>query len=479
MIQGTNSNAGKSLLVAGLCRIFARQGLLVHPFKPQNMSNNAAVVDEGEGEIGRAQALQALAAGVPTMVHHNPVLLKPESDTGAQVIVHGQAKGRLDAHRFGHRRDELLPSVLASFDHLGSMADLIVIEGAGSPAETNLRRGDIANMGFAEAADVPVVLAGDIDRGGVIASLVGTHRVLSPGDNRHVKGFLINKFRGDVGLFDDGLQTVTEHTGWPSMGVVTWFNDAARLPAEDAVELTGTAGDGTLRLAVPMLSRIANFDDLDPLGLEPGIDVEMVPPGSPLPICDLVLIPGTKATIADLRFLRSQGWDTDLFGHVRRGGRVIGLCGGYQMLGRTIADNEGVEGPAETVQGLGLLDVHTKLTSSKSTEQVTGTHCSSGQAIDGYEIHVGSTTGPDTESPWLRLRSGPEGATSADGRIAGSYVHGVFAADGFRRVFLDDLGVTSTLNYRQDVEATLDGWADHLTACLDVNQLLSIARSPV
>ncbi len=479
MIQGTNSNAGKSLLVAGLCRVFAREGLVVHPFKPQNMSNNAAVADDGEGEIGRAQALQALAAQVPTSVHHNPVLLKPESDTGAQVIVQGRPRGRLDAHRFGHRRDELLPAVLDSFDRLRAIADLVVIEGAGSPAETNLRAGEIANMGFAAAAGVPVILAGDIDRGGVIASLVGTHKVLSPDDGRHVKGFLINKFRGDVGLFDDGLATVSEHTGWPSMGVVTWFNDAARLPAEDAVELTGSPGDGSLRIAVPMLSRIANFDDLDPLGLEPGVDVVMVPPGSPLPVCDLVLIPGTKATIADLGFFREQGWHTDLSAHVRRGGRVIGLCGGYQMLGRTIADSEGVEGPPETVDGLGLLDVHTELTSTKSTEQVTGRHRASGEAVDGYEIHVGTTTGPDAATAWLELTTGAEGATSANGRIVGSYVHGVFAADGFRQAFLADLGVSSSLDYGADVEATLDRWADHLESCLAIDQLLSVARSPV
>ncbi len=526
MIQGTNSNAGKSVLVAGLCRAFARRGLNVQPFKPQNMSNNAAAVPGG-GEIGRAQALQARAAGVPLSVHHNPVLLKPESDRGSQVVVQGEVVGKLDASRFTVDRGALLVPVLESFQEIGGNADLVVVEGAGSPAETNLRTGDIANMGFAEAAAVPVIMAGDIDRGGVIASLVGTHVVLSPEDRSLIRGFLINKFRGDVGLFDPGLVDISERTGWPSLGVVTWCRALASLPAEDAVELerpeaatgdtatdekaeagaTGSAsagdrvGDRPLRISVPMLSRIANFDDLDPLRLEPNVVVTMVPPGRPLPPSDLIIIPGTKATIADLDFLRSQGWHIDLAAHVRQGGRVLGLCGGYQMLGRTIDDPEGVEGPAQKVEGLGLLAVDTVLLPSKVTRPITGRHLGSGCAVSGYEIHVGRSDGPDTSRPWLELSDGPAGAISPDGSVAGSYVHGVFSDDRFRAAYLSTLtgdlaakvagagtgdGTTPPaahgfggFNYQLAVDEALDQWADQLEAELDLDQLLTIARSGV
>ena len=490
MIQGTNSDAGKSVLVAGLCRAFARQGLRVQPFKPQNMSNNAAAV-AGGGEIGRAQALQARAAGVVPTVHHNPVLLKPESDRRSQVVVQGRVVGQLQAERFGTDRGSLLTPVLESFDIVGADADLVVVEGAGSPAETNLRSGDIANMGFAEAAAVPVVLAGDIDRGGVIASLVGTAEVLSPGDRDHVRGYLINKFRGDVGLFDPGLATITERTGWPSLGVVTWCSALAALPAEDAVALERENGSDTcqgVRVAVPMLSRIANFDDLDPLRLEPDVTVTVVPPGQPLPVADLVVLPGTKATIADLAFLRGQGWDIDLAAHVRRGGRVLGLCGGYQLLGRTIADPHGAEGTAGTVDGLGLLAVDTVLVSGdKRTAPIRGTHIASGQPVTGYEIHIGRTDGPDAERAWLSLTADgaapvPEGATSADGAISGTYVHGLFADDHFRTAFLAPFRgggteTTKNLGYDATVEAAIDTWADQLAVELDLDQILTVART--
>ena len=480
MIQGTASNAGKSVLVAGLCRAFANRGQHVEPFKPQNMSNNAAVTEDG-GEIGRAQALQALAARVPLTVHHNPVLLKPESDTGSQVVVHGKVAGTLGAHRFGHRRNELLPKVLESFSILRDRSDLVIVEGAGSPAETNLRSGDIANMGFAEAADVPVILAGDIDRGGVIASLVGTHNVLSRSDRSHIRGFVINKFRGNVELFDAGLATVTEHTGWPSHGVVTWSHDLALLPAEDAVDLTGNHSADGIRVAVPMLSRIANFDDVDPLAAEPGVDLIMVPPGQPLPVADLVIIPGTKATISDLEFFRAQGWDIDLLGHIRRGGRVIGVCGGYQLLGRSISDPDGVEGPPGRVEALGHLDVDTVLEPMKVTRTVTGTHVDSGCEISGYEIHVGVTTGPDTGRPFLDLGDGTgsrtEGACSSDGQIAGGYVHGLFAADGFRQHLLATFGKASAHRHNEAVDAALDRWAGQLETELDLDALAAVAAS--
>ncbi len=478
MVQGTGSNVGKSTLVAGLCRAFVRRGLSVRPFKPQNMSNNAAVTADG-GEIGRAQAVQARAARVPASVHMNPVLLKPETDTGAQVIVHGRRIGTLRARDFGSRKGELLPAVLDSFARVADGADLVLVEGAGSPAEINLRAGDIANMGFAEAADVPVVLAGDIDRGGVIASLVGTHAVLEPAERARIAAFLVNKFRGDPRLFDGGVRAVAERTGWPCLGVVPWFPAAAFLPAEDALDLDrAAAGRGKLRIAVPVIARIANFDDLDPLGMEAGVELVFVRPGEALPgNADLVILPGSKSTVGDLAFLRAQGWDVDLLAHRRRGGRILGLCGGYQMLGRTIADPDGIEGPAGTVAGLGLLQVDTVLGGDKITGPAAGIHLSTGAEITGYEIHLGRTDGPDRARPVLRLDDGREdGAASADGQVAGCYVHGLFASDAFRRAFLDGFGAASGLAYEARVEEALDALADHVEAHLDLDRMLAIAR---
>lgn len=479
MLQGTGSNVGKSLLVAGLCRAFRNRGLRVLPFKPQNMSNNAAVAVEG-GEIGRAQALQALASGAPPSVHMNPVLLKPESDTGSQVIVQGKRRGSLNARRFGARRDELLPFVLDSFARLEQEADLVVIEGAGSPAEINLRAGDIANMGFAEAADVPVILIGDIDRGGVIASLVGTHAVLENAEKNRIKAFFINKFRGNIQLFLEGVSAIAERTGWRPLGIVPWFHDAVRLPAEDAVDLEVVPGrqTGRLKIAVPILSRIANFDDFDPLKQEPGVELVMVPPGSPLPgDAALVILPGTKATIADLGFLRAQGWDIDLRAHVRRGGRVLGICGGYQILGRLIADPEGVEGEAGgDVPGLGFLDVETVMSPEKITARVEGRHIASGAVISGYEIHIGRTTGPDRARPLVEIEGRPDGAIGADGLVSGTYLHGFFASDAFRAAYLETLGVTSGLRYGETVEAVLDRLAEHCERHLDLDAVLAIAR---
>ena len=479
MVQGTGSNVGKSLLVAGLCRVYARQGLRVRPFKPQNMSNNAAAVEGGE--IGRAQALQARAAKVAANVHMNPVLLKPETDRRSQIIVQGRRFGTLEA--FAYRsRESLLPQVLDSFRTLGADADLIVVEGAGSPAETNLRVGDIANMGFAAAARVPVVLAGDIDRGGVIASLVGTHAVLGSSDRNLVRGFLINKFRGDVRLFDEGLSTIERMTEWPSLGVVPWYSQAHKLPAEDALDIASdTKPDATVRIAVPILPRIANFDDLDPLKLEPAVDLRMIPPGVPLPQdMDLIILPGSKATVADLAFVREQGWDIDLTAHVRRGGRVLGLCGGYQMLGRQIADPEGLEGSPGTVAGLGLLDVETILTPGKTVRSVRAWHEASGTDVAAYEIHLGRTGGPDCRRAPFSVEGQAEGAVSANGRVMGSYLHGLFTADAFRRAFLQQLApgrTFGTLDYDAEVEATLEGLADHLEAHLDTNGILAIAKA--
>jgi adenosylcobyric acid synthase len=481
MLQGTGSDVGKSLVVAGLCRLFARQGLRVRPFKPQNMSNNAAVTADG-GEIGRAQALQARACGVPPSVDMNPVLLKPESEVGAQVVVRGKRVATARAREYQALKPRLLGEVLESFRRLEGEADLILVEGAGSPAEVNLRAGDIANMGFAEAADLPVALVADIDRGGAIAALVGTHAVLPAEERARIKGYLINKFRGDVSLFDDGLNIVTRRTGWPSLGVLPYFERAGRLPAEDAVALERAAGhgDGPVHIAVPRLSRIANFDDLDPLKLEPDVRLTLVPRGEALPgDTDLAILPGSKSTLGDLAFLRAQGWDLDLAAHLRRGGRVLGLCGGYQMLGRRLHDPDGIEGPAGSADGLGLLDLETRMTPDKRLVEVEGAHVASGESVRGYEMHIGVTTGADLARPFLRVEGRPEGAVSADGRVMGTYLHGLFAADGFRGAFLAGLGAHRFAEggFEAEVEATLDALADHLAAHLATDMLWTIAGS--
>ncbi|TFL16469.1 cobyric acid synthase [Jannaschia formosa] len=475
MVQGAGSNVGKSMLVAGLCRHFARAGLRVRPFKPQNMSNNAAVTEDG-GEIGRAQALQALACGVAPKVDMNPVLLKPETETGAQVVVRGQRVATVRARDYAALKPRLLGDCLASFRRLARDADLIVVEGAGSPAEINLRAGDIANMGFAEAAGVPVILAGDIDRGGVIAQLVGTQAVLDPADAARIVGFLVNKFRGDVTLFDEGMRQIAGRTGWAPLGVVPWFADAHRLPAEDILDIRSTPRTGGFRVAVPRLGRIANFDDLDPLAAEPGVSLDIVAPGRPLPVCDLVLIPGSKTTIADLAAFRAEGWDIDLAAHVRRGGHVLGICGGYQMLGRTISDPEGLEGAAVKVPGLGLLEVDTVMRPRKHLARVTARDLASGAKVEGYEIHLGETTGPDTARGWLERDGIAVGAQNVDGTVRGCYLHGLFAGDAFRAAALARLGAPpGSVAYGAGVEATLDALADHLAQALDCDRILALA----
>ncbi len=477
MIQGTGSNVGKSVLVAGLARAFTRRGLRVAPFKPQNMSNNAAVTENG-GEIGRAQALQARAAKRPTHTDMNPILLKPETDTGAQVIVQGQRAGTMRAADYRKDKSKLLAAALESFDRLCADADLVLIEGAGSPAETNLRKGDIANMGFACAAGVPVVLVGDIHRGGVIAQIVGTQAVLDPGDLAMIRGFAVNRFKGDVSLFDEGRDDIAARTGWPCMGVVPWFDDAWRLPAEDMMDIRSHSG-GTCKVVVPQLERMANFDDLDPLSAEPGVTVEIVPAGRALPgDADLVLLPGSKSTIGDLAYFRAQGWDVDLYAHVRRGGHVLGLCGGYQMLGKTISDPNGVDGRPGGVAGLGLLDVNTIMAGQKQVTLRDATALPGGQPVTGYEIHMGRTEGPDCASAWLKIEGRPEGAASPNGRIRGSYLHGIFASDAFRASFLKQLGATSDLAYDDGVEQVLEALADHLEQHMDLDLLLSLARNP-
>ncbi|MBS0559796.1 MAG: cobyric acid synthase, partial [Proteobacteria bacterium] len=445
-------------------------------FKPQNMSNNAAVTADG-GEIGRAQALQARAAGIAPSVHMNPVLLKPQSETGAQVVVQGRMQGSARAREYQAMKPALLPRVLESFAILRASADIVLVEGAGSASEINLRAGDIANMGFARAADVPVVLVGDIDRGGVIASLVGTHAVLDPADAALVGGFIVNRMRGDPSLFADGMTEIARRTGWPALGLVPHFPAARLLPAEDSEDLAAARRPGApIRIAVPVLPRIANFDDLDPLAAEPHVDLILVHPPDPLPVCDLVILPGSKATIADLAALRGAGWDIDLAAHRRRGGRILGICGGYQMLGRIIADPDGIEGPPGTVPGLGMLPVETILGGDKRLVAVAGAS-QDGIGFTGYEMHVGITD-PGGAPPLLRFDDGrPDGAVSPDGLVAGCYVHGLFAHDAQRAAWLRRLGAEPVpRNHEAEVDATLDALAAHLERHLDIDAMLALAR---
>ena len=476
MIQGTGSSVGKSLLVAGLCRAAVRRGMSVRPFKPQNMSNNAAVTGDG-GEIGRAQALQARACGVAPSVHMNPVLLKPQSETGSQVVVQGRVWGSARAREYQAMKPSLMPAVLESFARMQGEAELVLVEGAGSASEVNLRAGDIANMGFARATGTPVVVVGDIDRGGVIASLVGTRAVLEPADAELVVGFIVNRMRGDGSLFAEGMDFIAARTGWAALGLVPHFSGASVLPAEDAADLRIERREGGVRIVVPVLPMIANFDDLDPLVQEAGVEVVLVRAGEALPVCDLVLLPGSKSTIADLVAFRAAGWDVDLAGHRRRGGRVLGVCGGYQMLGRVVADPAGVEGPAGEVAGLGLLDVATVLSGEKRLEGVRGRDAA-GVGFAGYAMHMGRTGGADALRPLFWLEDGGmDGAVSSDGLVMGTYVHGLFADDGQRGAWVRRLGgMASGYGYEAGVEAALDGLAAHLEAHMDVGRVLGLAR---
>lgn len=508
MVQGTGSSVGKSTLVAGLARAFTRRGLRVRPFKPQNMSNNAAVTAEG-GEIGRAQALQARACGVRPTVDMNPVLLKPQGETGAQLVVRGQVRNSLGARDYQKRKDTLLPVVVESFQRLAEQADLVLVEGAGSASEINLRARDIANMGFAEAVNAPVVLVGDIDRGGVIASLVGTQVVLPPEDAARIKGFIVNRMRGDISLFYDGMDFIVQRTGWTALGLVPDLPAVRTLPAEDAADLLTNLtarrttppvyisvhnGDDNaqhpLRIAIPLLPLIANFDDLDPLCAEPGVHILPVQRGQRLPECDLVLLPGSKGTLADLATFRAEGWADDLTAHLARGGHVMGLCGGYQMLGQTVADPLGTEGPSGAAPGLGLLGVKTVLSDDKHLEDTSGTVAGTEAPVSGYEMHIGRTTGPDRARPLLVLNGEGEGAISASGQVYGTYLHGVFGHRAARMALLARAGgaafqpggvwYEASLPEHHDtvVEQALDRLADHLEAHVDLDALLALATVP-
>lgn len=484
MVQGTGSDVGKSLIVTGLARAFTRRGLKTMPFKPQNMSNNAGVAADG-GEIGRAQMLQARASGLPASVHMNPVLLKPQSDRTSQVIVQGRVLGSSSARDYRGLAGTLMAPVMESFRHLEATADLVLVEGAGSPAEVNLRDGDIANMGFALEAGVPVVLVGDIDRGGVIASIVGTMALLDEEERRLVHACCINRFRGDVSLFDPAIDIIRRHAGLDCLGVIPHLAAARRLPAEDAVALDqprprNGRSAAAIRVAFLRFERIANFDDLDPLMSEPDVDLQMIEPGEPLPgNCDLVILPGSKSTLADLVSLKANGWDIDLAAHVRRGGWIVGLCGGYQMLGREVADPSGIEGRPGSEPGLGLLDIRTTLAGTKQLAEVRGRDTTTGEPVTGYEMHMGVTSGPDLKRPMVELETGSDGAVSCSGRIMGCYMHGLFRSDSFRHRFLERLGArpANSIAFEEEVDIAIDAVADSIEFSTDIDRWLAIART--
>ena len=475
MIQGTGSNVGKSLITAGLCRAFVRQGLSVAPFKPQNMSNNAAVARDG-GEIGRAQALQAQACGLAPETRMNPILLKPEAGHKAQLIVNGHVIGRYSAREYHKLKPQMLDHAKQAYCALAAKVDLVLIEGAGSPAEVNLRAGDIANMGFAEAVDAPVLLVADIHRGGIIASVVGTHLLLDPSEQERLIGYIINQFRGDISLFTPACDIMQQHTGMPCLGIVPYFEAATHLPAEDAMEVKTRCNAGAkLKIAVPRLARIANFDDLDPLISEPMVDVQIIAPGTPLPRdADLIILPGSKDTLSDLYFLRAQGWDIDIRAHVRHGGAVLGICAGYQMLGEMLYDPERLEGSIAEIEGLGLLRLSTTMAGMKHLNERSGHDRLSGGVVRGYEMHLGVTTGADCTNPMLYIDETPFGARSANGLVMGCYLHGLFADEHFRGHILKTLNLDfrQKIVYRQQVEDTLDALANHLEAHMDLERLL-------
>ncbi|MDB6060118.1 MAG: cobyric acid synthase [Verrucomicrobiaceae bacterium] len=462
MIQGTTSDAGKSTLVTGLCRVLARRGIKVAPFKPQNMALNSAVTVDG-GEIGRAQAVQAQACFLDAHTDMNPVLLKPNSDIGAQVIIHGKAIGAMKARAYHEYKSTAMAAVLESHRRLSALYDVIIVEGAGSPAEINLRDRDIANMGFAEAVDCPVVLIADIDRGGVFAHLVGTLQLLSPSEQQRVQGFVINRFRGDIGLLQPGLDWLEEYTDKKVLGVLPYLTDW-HLEAEDAIaqQQIVQRDKNILRVAVPVYPRISNHTDFDALRLHPQVDLQMIKPGQPIPECDLIILPGSKNVRGDLSALRSHGWDTAIAKHLRYCGKVLGICGGFQMLGQHIADPHAVEGAAGTDTALGYLNCTTVLEPEKQLERVSGKLALEGAVTTGYEIHAGVTSGIALQNPLVNLDGRNDGAISADGNIAGTYLHGIFDETAARDALLRWAGlqVTEEFDYHARREADINRLAD-------------------
>jgi adenosylcobyric acid synthase len=468
MVQGTTSDAGKSTVVAALCRLLYRQGVKVAPFKPQNMALNSAVTSDG-GEIGRAQALQAQAAGIAPHTDMNPVLLKPSSDTGAQVIVHGKVRADMNARDYHRYKTSAMEAVLESYQRLRAQYDVVLVEGAGSPAEINLRARDIANMGFAEAVDCPVVLVADIDRGGVFAHLTGTLACLSESEQARVVGFVINRFRGDISLLQPGLDWLEQRTGKPVLAVLPYLH-GLHLDAEDAVASSQSA-KGTFRVVVPVLPRISNHTDFDALRAHPEVDLQFIAPGRPIPPADLIILPGSKNTRNDLVWLRQQGWPDAIRKHLRYGGKVIGICGGFQMLGTSVDDPHGVEGAPGSMEGLGLLDMATELTQQKQLLQVSG-HCEFGAGrvpVSGYEIHMGVSAGTALQRPAFHIEGRPEGARSADEQILGSYLHGMFDMPQAFAALLEWAGLNgaAAVDLNQLREESLERVADATQPLLD------------
>lgn len=474
MIQGTTSDAGKSVLVTGLCRVLARRGVKVAPFKPQNMALNSAVTEDG-GEIGRAQAVQAQACYLPPRTDFNPVLLKPNSDIGAQVIIHGKALTDMDARDYHHYKTTAMRAVLESHQRLSEDFEVIIVEGAGSPAEINLRDRDIANMGFAEVVDCPVVLVADIDRGGVFAHLVGTLNLLSPSEQARIVGFVINKFRGDMELLQPGIDWLQDYTRKPVFGTLPYLQ-GFHLEAEDAINSEQIVNaDQTVRVSVLVLSRISNHTDFDALRLHPQVDLSYIGPGQAIPACDLIIIPGSKSVRRDLDFLRQQGWDKDIVKHCRYGGKLLGICGGLQMLGKRIDDPLGLESEAGSSEGLGLLDLTTELQGGKTLKQVSGYLAANRATIKAYEIHAGVSQGGALSNPFAFIDGKPEGAVSSDKQIIGTYLHGLFDDGEARQALLNWAGLekVEAFDYPAEKEKSIDRLADCLEEHLDLGTLLA------
>ena len=491
MVQGTTSDAGKSTLVAGLCRVFVNLGYKVAPFKPQNMALNSAVTSDG-GEIGRAQALQAVAANIAPRVDFNPILLKPNSDTGAQVIVHGRAISNMEATSYHDYKKVAMDAVLDSHHRLADEFELLMVEGAGSPAEINLRENDIANMGYAEAVDCPVILVADIDRGGVFAHLVGTLELLSPSEQNRVKGFIINRFRGDIKLLESGLDWLEEKTGKPVLGVLPYLHDLA-LDAEDAVAIENKVEQAKINIVVPLLPHISNHTDFDTLRLNPEINLRYVKMGERINDCELVILPGSKNVISDLKFFKEQGWQTDIERHLRYGGKVFGICGGYQMLGKTISDPHGIESSLKTITGLGLLEIITELTPEKVLSQVSATMILGNKncLVKGYEIHCGiskfeskaQSNNEKKATPLLIDKSdnqATDGCVSNDNQIAGTYLHGIFDEGDATQLLVDWLDsnndIEKTINLNEHREHQLERLADVCQKHLKISVIENIIR---
>ncbi|MBC6497328.1 MAG: cobyric acid synthase [Alphaproteobacteria bacterium GM7ARS4] len=504
MLQGTHSNAGKSLIVTALCRAYARRGIHVAPFKPQNMSTNAAITREG-GEISRAQALQARACRLEPRNVMNPLLLKPQSGHTTHIILNGAHIDTTNASTWMKRRADFLPAILDAYQRLCKEYDLILVEGAGSPAEANLPPPDIANMAFAEASRIPVLLIASIDRGGVLASITGTHLLLSPQEQRRVKGYIINQFRGQRHLLDPAFPIIKRHTSWPCYGIVPFMDEAQHLPLEDSLSLKELLAHKeqterqqrqhrtkeTIHIAVPLIPHLANSDDFDPLRSDPQCQLSFVPPQHNIPPCDIIILPGSKSVIRDMQFIRQQGWDIDIYAHVRQKKHVLGLCGGYQMLGHTIEDPQGIEGIKGQIKGLGLLDVTTRLMERKILAQSNAIHVKTQQYVHGYEIHMGITKQRQQYQTMLapchtehknKKHIDDHGTTSPCGLVEGCYLHALFANDGFRNAYIQHithhrLHSNNRLQYQKALEDSLDRLAHHIEQAIDLDALQKLAST--